>query len=119
MLGLQNEREWSVFCKTVLGEPARFGIDGTFELVTLTPPYEEVVYAELMATLAASPLVGEDTIVVVEYPVELGCFPPTLADGRLVGLRNRRYGRTVLALYVCAPSGRLDLTPFTEEFVSL
>ena len=40
-----------------------------------------------------------------------------LADGRLVGLRNRRYGRTVLALYVNRPSGRLDMQPFSEEFV--
>lgn len=55
----------------------------------------------------------------VEYPVELGIFPPTLADGRLVGMRNRRYGRTVLAMYVNRPSGRLDLTPYSEEFVSL
>ena len=62
---------------------------------------------------------SEDSLVVVEYPVELGCFPPTLADGRLVGLRNRRYGRTVLAIYVCRPSGRLDVSPFSEEFVSL
>ena len=30
-----------------------------------------------------------------------------------------RYGRTVLALYVNRPSGRLDLTPFSEEFVKL
>ena len=40
-----------------------------------------------------------------------------LADGRLVGLRNRRYGRTVVAIYVNRPSGKLDLAPFSEEFV--
>ena len=40
-----------------------------------------------------------------------------VADGKLVGLRNRRYGRTVLALYVNRPSGRLDMQPFSEEFV--
>ena len=72
-----------------------------------------------MDALATSPLLDEDTLVVIEYPVELGCFPPVLADGRRVGLRNRRYGRTVLALYVNRPSGRLDYAPFTEEFVSL
>ena len=90
-----------------------------YSLVSITPPYEEVVYAELMDAVASSPLIGEDTIILVEYPVELGCFPPTYADGRLVGLRNRKYGRTVIAIYVCRPSGRLDLTPFSEEFVSL
>ena len=77
------------------------------------------MYSELMAMAAASPVLGEDSLLIIEYPVELGCFPPTLADGALVGLRNRRYGRTVLALYVYRPSGRLDLSPFTEEFVSL
>ena len=79
----------------------------------------QVVYSELIGMLAASPVLDEDSLLVVEYPIELGCFPPTLADGRFVGLRNRKYGRTVLALYVFRPSGRLDLAPFTEEFVSL
>jgi len=102
----------------VLATPERFGASGVFDLVTLTPPYEEVVYAELVESLATSPLVGEDTLVVIEYPVELGIFPPVLAEGRFVGLRNRRYGRTVLALYVCRPSGRMGLDPFSEEFVS-
>ena len=55
----------------------------------------------------------------IEYPIELGCFPPTLAEGRFVGLRNRKYGRTVLGVYVFRPSGRLGIDPFTEEFVSL
>jgi len=103
----------------VLVSPQSFGLERPYELVTMTPPYEEVVYADLMDKLASSPLLDEDTLVVVEYPVELGIFPPVYADGRLVGLRNRKYGRTVLALYVNRPSGRLDMTPFTEEFVSL
>ena len=38
---------------------------------------------------------------------------------RFVGLRNRKYGRTVLGIYVRSPSGKLDLTPHSEEFVSL
>jgi len=109
--------EGSVF--DVLRTPERFGLSKPYDLVTMTPPYEEVVYAELVEALASSPLLDEDTLVVIEYPVELGCFPPTLADGRFVGLRNRRYGRTVLALYVFRPSGRLDYPPFSEEFISL
>ena len=102
----------------VLATPSRYGADGTFELVTLTPPYEEVVYSELVSSLAASPAVGEDTLIAIEYPVELGIFPPTLADGKLVGLRNRRYGRTVLALYICRPSGRVECAVASEEFVA-
>ena len=96
---------------TFLADPARYGIDQPFDLIAVTPPYEEVVYAELVEQIAASPAVGEDTLVVIEYPVELGCFPPTLADGRLIGLRNRRYGRTVLAIYVNRPSGKLEYEP--------
>ena len=104
---------------SLLLEPARFGVTQPFDLISITPPYEEVVYAELMEQLANSPVLGEDTLVIVEYPVELGCFPPTLADGQLVGLRNRKYGRTVIGLYVNRPSGRIDVPPFTEEFVKL
>ena len=48
--------------------------------------------------------------------MELGCFPPTLANGRLVGLRNRKYGRTVLGIYACRPTGRYNLEPRPEEF---
>jgi 16S rRNA G966 N2-methylase RsmD len=103
----------------VLQQPSAFGLEKPFELVTITPPYEEVVYADLVRWVATSPLVDEDTVVVIEYPVELGCFPPTLADGKLVGLRNRKYGRTVLGVYVYRPTGRLDLAPYSEEFVSL
>ena len=103
--------------RDVLREPARHGLSEPVDLVTITPPYEEVVYAELLDALASSPAVGEDTLALIEYPVELGVLPPVLADGRLVGLRNRRYGRTVLALYVNRPSGRLDMQPFSEEFV--
>ena len=104
---------------TFLAEPSRYGVDQPFDIVAITPPYEEVVYSELIQQLCASDAVGEDTLVVVEYPVELGCFPPILADGQLVGLRNRRYGRTVIGLYVNRPSGKLDYAPFSEEFVKI
>lgn len=102
-----------------LATPERFGVTQPFDLVAITPPYEEVVYAELMEQCASSAVLGEDSLVVVEYPIELGCFPPTLADGRLIGLRNRKYGRTVIAIYVNRPSGRLDMSPWSEEFVAL
>ena len=117
-LGLtERGRVLQASCLDVLRRPESFGLTEPFTLVTMTPPYEEVVYAELLDALASSPAVGEDTLALIEYPVELGVLPPVLADGRLVGLRNRRYGRTVLALYVNRPSGRLDMQPFSEEFV--
>ena len=107
----------------VLRTPEMFGIPTTvpFDLVTLCPPYEEIVYADLMDAVANSELVGEDTIILVEYPIELGSFPHVVdasPERKLVGLRNRRYGRTVVALYIVNPTGDLegaDSRP--EEFV--
>lgn len=116
----------------VLREPHAFGIPThlPFDIVTLCPPYEEVVYADLMQAVATSPLVGDDTVIMVEYPVELGTFPHVLDTNqgnnkkkngpprKLVGSRNRRYGRTVIAMYVVNPTGNLpgaDSRP--EEFV--
>eukprot|EP00903_Cladosiphon_okamuranus_P017960 g16524.t1 len=103
----------------VLYNPRKYGLDTPFDVVTVTPPYEEVVYAELVKALAVSDLVAPDTIVVIEYPVELGCMPHAIGDGTMVGLRNRRYGRTVVGIWAYLPSGQfgdmLDSRP--EEFV--
>ena len=62
-----------------------------------------------------SPLLNADCVVVVEYPVERG--KPPFRIGELVGVRNRRYGRTALAFYAFKPSGALEaLRPRPEEF---
>ena len=67
------------------------------------------------ASVAASPLLNADCVVVVEYPVERG--KPPFRIGELVGVRNRRYGRTALAFYAFKPSGALEaLRPRPEEF---
>lgn len=87
-----------------------------YDLITITPPYEEVNYEELMSLLIQSDCIGEGTFVVVEYPLELKTLPPTIGY-RLVGVRNRRYGRTVLGVYACQPDVSLDLRP--EEFTPL
>ena len=87
--------------------------DGVMNVVALTPPYEEVDYGELMRLVAASAVIGERTLVVVEYPIEMGSMPPVIAD-RLIGLRNRRYGRTMLSMYACQPDSDWELR--TEEF---
>lgn len=88
--------------------------DDSFSLITITPPYEEVDYSELLTAVAKSDAVGEGTFVVVEYPVELGTLPPSIGH-RLVGIRNRRYGRTIIAIYGCQPSTSIELRP--EEFI--
>lgn len=87
-----------------------------FQLITITPPYEEVEYSELLTAVARSDAVGEGTFVVVEYPVELRALPHAV-EYRLIGVRNRRYGRTVIAIYACQPSTDIELRP--EEFVSV
>lgn len=101
-----------------LEAPQKFGQDKSFQLVTLTPPYEEVSYPKLIDTLCKSPAIGQDTIVVIEYPIEIGAFPYHLGeDDMLQGLRCRTFGRTVLAIYVAKPSGRdLGISPRPEEF---
>ena len=110
---------------TVLREPYKAGIPvGTsFNLITLCPPYEEVIYADLLESAANSPIVTEDTIVMVEYPVELDCLPHVIGredGGAMIGVRNRRYGRTVIAMYIVNPTGRLETAGSRpEEFVSI
>lgn len=94
----------------------KYNNDRHYDLITLTPPYEEVEYSTLMMAVARSECVGEGTFVVVEYPVELKCLPPAIGQ-RLVGIRNRRYGRTVLALYACQPGTDVDARP--GEFVDV
>lgn len=87
--------------------------DRPYALITITPPYEEVDYGDLLTAVAKSDAVGEGTFVVVEYPVELRELPPAI-EHRLVGVRNRRYGRTMIAIYACQPNSFVELRP--EEF---
>lgn len=109
----------------VLKEPYKAGIPlgRTFQIVTICPPYEEVVYADVLEGVANCPCVTDDTVVMIEYPTELGCLPHVIArddGGAMVGVRNRRYGRTVIAFYVVNPTGRLNAAQSRpEEFVIL
>lgn len=110
------ESRGHVICSRVeefLLDESRSNKDATFDLITITPPYEEVDYSQLMKWVIDSPFVGEGTYVVVEYPVELKTMPPTIAH-RLCGIRNRRYGRTMLAVYACQPD--VEVVPRPDEF---
>lgn len=134
-----------------------------YHIVSLTPPYQEISYTELLHAVCRSPLLAPNSIVVVEYPVEMGTMPFTIGlsttfkdtrllkisgfqgdnvrkaraggvavttspsasattaasgasnDAVLFGLRNRRYGRTVLATYVFKPNRLFDLRPLEFE----
>jgi 16S rRNA (guanine966-N2)-methyltransferase len=107
----------------LLRDPISVGIpEGeTFSMVTMGPPYEEVVYADLLEATVNSPLVTDDTIVVIEYPAELwGSLPHAYSGEKttMVGIRNRKYGRTVIAMYICNPTGNVDNAESRpEEFV--
>jgi 16S rRNA (guanine966-N2)-methyltransferase len=91
-----------------------------YHVVTICPPYEEVVYADLLQAAIGSPMVMEDTIIVIEYPVELlGDLPHVITANNhtAIGIRNRRYGRTVIAIYIIDPTGQLNAYSRPEEFV--
>lgn len=97
----------------LLRNPTGVGIpEGeTFGIITICPPYEEVVYADLLDAVCNSPVVTEDTIVLLEYPVELlGELPPVYGGDKntMVGIRNRKYGRTIIAMYIINPTGRIE-----------
>jgi 16S rRNA G966 N2-methylase RsmD len=42
-------------------------VGGVFDFISVTPPYVKVSYPELMGLLDQSPLIGPETIVIVEY----------------------------------------------------
>lgn len=107
----------------VLRNPQSVGLPegDTFGIITICPPYEEVVYGDLLDAVANSSVVVEDTIVLLEYPVELWGDIPHVYQGEsttMVGIRNRKYGRTVIAMYICNPSGRIENAESRpEEFI--
>lgn len=103
---LQAEKEMNSVDKNVIKRDY-------FDIITITPPYEEVDYSILMQQVVDSGCVGAGTFVVVEYPVEIKTMPPTIAH-RLIGIRNRKYGRTMLAVYACQPPVDLEARP--DEF---
>ncbi len=83
----------------VLKNPERLGEPLPYHIVSATPPYEAVDYAELVPQLLNSPLVGEESVVVVEYPREMEEGLPEQVGG-FRKVRDRRYGRTRLAIYI-------------------
>ena len=113
--------------------------DTPYQIITICPPYEEVVYGDLLEAVVGSETVTEDTIVIIEYPIELLQAPKSQKSNSLpvsnhhaygmphvvqskantaIGIRNRKYGRTVIAFYIINPTGRYpnaDSRP--EEFV--
>ncbi|KAK9272273.1 hypothetical protein L1049_002644 [Liquidambar formosana] len=72
------------------------GKDGSFDYISVTPPYTEVDYGLLMGQISKSALVGEDTFVLVEYPSRTDMLDTCGCLGKVA---DRRFGRTHLAIY--------------------
>jgi 16S rRNA (guanine(966)-N(2))-methyltransferase RsmD len=88
------------FLKRAAAAPRFAG--GPFDFISVCPPYLLVSYPELYQLLEASGLMHAGSIVFVEYPKQLAeHVTPTL--GPLVKVRDRKYGRTWIAVY--APAG--------------
>lgn len=81
-----------------LKRAARFPGQAIFDFISVCPPYELVSYPELYDLLESSNLIGDETIVLVEYPLRV---KEHILDtlGPLTKVRDRKYGRTWLALY--------------------
>ncbi|XP_954391.1 uncharacterized protein TA21155 [Theileria annulata] len=60
----------------LISSPHLYNINEKFDLMFVSPPYEEVVYSEILETV----------------------------NERLFGIKNKKYGRTVIAIYVHDPS---------------
>ena len=71
-----------------------------FDYVSVCPPYEAVSYTELMAALAAAAgrVLHAHSFVIVEYP-RLATREMPARLGPLARLRDRKYGRTLVAIY--------------------
>ncbi|KGN52426.1 uncharacterized protein LOC101209883 [Cucumis sativus] len=72
------------------------GTERPFDYISVTPPYTQVDYGVLMGQLSKSALVGEDTFIVVEYPLRTDMLE---SCGCLTKITDRRFGRTHLAIY--------------------
>ncbi|KAL0037059.1 hypothetical protein WJX77_011070 [Trebouxia sp. C0004] len=69
-----------------------------FDFISVCPPYEKVSYEELYDLLEGSPLIHYESIVIVEYAKRLS---DVIRDtiGPLHKIRDKRYGRTYVAVY--------------------
>lgn len=119
----------------LLEDPAKYGLgDRTFNCVLVGPSYNEVSYRKLCTALAKSDLIERDGFVCIDYPRELGVLPPILyapfedpeneqeaCQGIpiLQGVRNRKYGNCIMAIYMKLPTGARGQTcePRPHEFV--
>lgn len=69
-----------------------------FDYISVCPPYEKASYEQLYDLLDGSPLVGKQTVVIVEYARRVSdAIRDTI--GPLQKIRDKKYGRTLVAVY--------------------
>ena len=67
-------------------------------MCSVCPPYVKVSYPELFSLLDGSPLVHEESFILVEYPRKSKDeIPDTI--GPLAKIKDRKFGRTYLAVF--------------------
>ncbi|SBS96003.1 N6-adenine-specific methylase, putative [Plasmodium ovale curtisi] len=101
----------------LLKNPFKFNIEEKYDLAFFTPPYEQIVYSELIHSIAKSELFERDCLIFIEYPKEIEMLPQKVDN--LVGLRNRKFGRTYFALYVLNSTGKYLFSEKRDEFYPL
>ncbi|XP_027073472.1 uncharacterized protein [Coffea arabica] len=77
-------------------ESLNYGKRAPFDYISVTPPYMAVDYGVLMNQISSSSIIGEDTFIVVEYPLKTDMLD---SCGCLTKIADRRFGRTHLAIY--------------------
>ena len=88
-------------------------VGGAFDFVSFCPPYYRVSYTDLLTQLDESPLIADHTVLLVEYARSQKPEMKAAIGKRLRRIRDRRYGRTFVALYAC--DGR-DLPDEDDEW---
>ncbi|KAI4836291.1 N6-adenine-specific methylase [Plasmodium brasilianum] len=101
----------------LLNNPFKFNIEEKFHLAFFTPPYEQIVYSKLIHSISESELFDNDCLIFIEYPKEIEMLPHKVYN--LIGLRNRKFGRTYFALYVLNSTGKFETYERKDEFYPL
>jgi 16S rRNA G966 N2-methylase RsmD len=76
--GFSSSTQFTTACgmaEDILLNPTKYNLYNTYDIISLTPPYEEVIYKDLIYAICNSPLIAEDSLVIIEYPEEMGTLP--------------------------------------------
>ncbi|SOV18001.1 N6-adenine-specific methylase, putative [Plasmodium gaboni] len=101
----------------LLQNPYKFNVHEKYNLGFFTPPYEQIIYSDLIHNISNSKLFDNDGLIFIEYPKEINLLPKKV--GNLIGLRNRKFGRTYYALYVINSTGKYIPYQNENEFYPL